>query len=96
MAEKAYCVRYTESAIKQMAKLDCYTAKMIVSRVRKNLDGISDPRRIGKPLKGKLSSYWRYHFGDYRIIVEIVDNQPIIQIVKSGIGGTSMSKNHVF
>lgn len=84
MIEKIYHARYTESAIKQMTKLDHYTAKIIATWIRKNLDGISDPRRIGKPLKDELSQYWRYRVGDYRIIAEIVDYELIIQVVKIG------------
>ncbi len=78
-----------------MAKLDRYTAKMIATWIRKNLNGISDPRRIGKPLKGELSHYWRYRVGDYPIIAEIVDYELIIQIVKMAIGGTSMNKKRI-
>lgn len=84
MTESGYRPRYSESAIRQLRKMDRQTALLITRWVRKNLDGIADPRRIGKPLKGGLNLYWRYRVGDYRILAEIVDSEFVIDIVKIG------------
>lgn len=79
-----YHPRFAENAIKQLKKMDRQPALMIIKWVRKNLDGVTEPRRIGKPLKGSLNRYWRYRVGDYRIIAEIIDSEFIIDVVKIG------------
>lgn len=72
-----YCVMYTDKAIKQMQKLDKYTATMIRAWITKNLDGCSNPRLRGKALNGNKSGQWRYRIGDYRLICKIEDDQLI-------------------
>ncbi len=84
MNEKKYHPRYSETALKQLSKMDRPAMMIITKWVRKNLDGIDDPRRIGKPLKGGLNRYWRYRIGDYRVIAEISDFELIIYLVKIG------------
>ncbi len=37
-----------------------------------------DPRSHGKALSGNLSKYRRYRIGDYRLLVEIKDDELII------------------
>lgn len=84
MTGMEYHPRFAENAIKQLKKIDRQTALMIIKWVRKNLDGVTEPRRTGKPLKGSLNRYWRYRVGDYRIIAEIIDSEFIIGVVKIG------------
>ena len=38
-----------------------------------------------KPLKGKLSSYWQYRVGQYRILVELLDQELVIVIITIGL-----------
>ena len=51
-------------------------------RIKKYLDKLqaecSDPRERGEPLRAKLSGYWKYRVGDYRLLCEIVDGQVVI------------------
>lgn len=49
---------YTDKAIKQMQKLDKYSATMIRAWITKNLDGCSNPRLRGKALNGNKSGQW--------------------------------------
>lgn len=46
---------YTDKAIKQMQKLDKYSATMIRAWITKNLDGCSNPQLRGKALNGNKS-----------------------------------------
>ena len=39
---------------------------------------------MGKPLSGKLSSYWRYRVGRYRILVELLDKELVIVNITIG------------
>ena len=84
MTGEGYHLRYSEKAVREMNKLDRYTRVIIANWLRRNLDGIDDPRRTGKPLKGGLSHYWRYRIGDYRAIAEIIDHELVVEIVKVG------------
>lgn len=51
--------------------------------IAKNLENTTDPRVLGRSLKGKFKEYWRYRVGDYRIITEINDE---VRILIIGIG----------
>ncbi len=57
---------------------------MLYSYIEKNLEGSSNPRVQGSPLKGTLNSYWGYRIGDYRIIADIIDFEIKIVIVEMG------------
>lgn len=71
-------LRIAPAAVKQLAKLDRPTAKLITAWLRKNVDGCDDPRAHGKPLVGTLAGSWRYRIGDYRILCEIRDSELIV------------------
>ncbi len=57
---------------------------MVTSWIRKNLEGIDDPRRIGKALAGNKRGYWRYRIGDYRLICTIEDEKLVIIALNIG------------
>jgi mRNA interferase RelE/StbE len=54
-----YKVEFTESAIKQLKKLDKQTVRVIKNWVIKNLVDTIDPRLHGKALTGNLKGIWR-------------------------------------
>ena len=70
----SYRIEFSESALKQMKKLDKTTAAIIKNWVVKNLVCSPDPRLFGKPLKGNLKGIWRYRVGDYRLFATIEDD----------------------
>lgn len=77
-------VEFTDQAKKQLKKMDKHTASLIIGWIRKNLEGCSNPRIIGKGLVANRSGQWRYRVGDYRLIAEIQDEKIIILIVSIG------------
>lgn len=77
-------VEFTDAALKELKKLDKYTAALITGWIRKNLEGCSDPRQHGKGLTANRSGQWRYRVGDYRIISEIKDDKIIILVLHVG------------
>lgn len=79
-----YKVEFTESAVKELKKLDKSTAKVIKNWVVKNLVDCDDPRLHGKALKGKLAGIWRYRVGDYRLFANIHDEIITIEIFEIG------------
>lgn len=75
-----YTVDFSESAVKQLKKLDKPTARVIKNWIVKNLVDCSDPRQHGKALTGNLKGVWRYRVGDYRLFADIKDDEVLIFI----------------
>lgn len=76
-------VVFTRSALKQLKKIDITNQKKIKQFILE-IQELNDPRSKGKALKGKLSNYWRYRVGDYRLICDINDSEIIITVVRIG------------
>ncbi|MGB7981549.1 MAG: type II toxin-antitoxin system RelE/ParE family toxin [Candidatus Nanopelagicales bacterium] len=59
----------------------------VLRRVKAYLDEVcelDDPRSRGKGLTGDLAGYWRYRIGDYRVLVEVRDDDLIIIAITLG------------
>ena len=68
-----YQVKFTDSALKQLQKIDKQTMRLIKNWIVKNLVDCEDPRVHGKPLTDGLKGVWRYRVGDYRLFADIRD-----------------------
>ncbi|MDP8034546.1 type II toxin-antitoxin system RelE/ParE family toxin [Pasteurella atlantica] len=80
-----YQIVTSRTFIKSMKKLDIHTQKQIKSWIIKNNDLIaSNPRIIGKNLKGNLKNYWRYRIGDYRLLTQIEDDKLVLILLSAG------------
>ena len=79
-----YRIEWTKKFEKQLEKLEKNVAKQILEYLRNNVDGIKNPRSLGKGLKGNRKGQWRYRTGDYRIICEIMDDKLIILALEVG------------
>ena len=71
----SYRLTTTERFDRQFKRLDRSVQKTIKNWIDKHLVGIEDPRAIGGMLVGNLAGYWKYRIGDYRMIVEINDDE---------------------
>ena len=80
----AWTIDYSETAGKQLAKLDKKTAKDILGYMEGRVAILDNPRDIGKALKGKLGEFCRYRLGNYRIIADIQDAKILILVVQIG------------
>lgn len=80
----SYNVVFSETAKKQLKKMDKHTAALILGWIRKNLEGCTNPRQHGKALLANKSGQWRYRVGDYRLIAHIEDEKIIILILNVG------------
>ena len=67
----AWTIDYTESALKELRKLDRKQAKRILDFMDKRVAVLDDPRAHGKALTGPLGELWRFRIDDYRIICDI-------------------------
>lgn len=80
----SYHVQLTDTAKKQLKKMDRQTASMLLGWMRKNLEGCENPRQHGKGLSANRSGQWRYRVGNYRLIAEIEDDRIVILILSIG------------
>lgn len=61
--------------------------RQVLRRVKAYLDEVcelDDPRSRGKGLAGDLAGYWRYRIGDYRVLVEVRDDDQVIIAITLG------------
>ena len=79
-----YSVEYSDTALKQLRKMDRFEARLIVSWIDKNLQGCADPRAHGKGLTANQSGEWRYRIGNYRLICAIEDERLVILALALG------------
>ncbi len=79
-----YTVVFTDTAKKELKKLDKHIASLIIGWIEKNLQGCENPRVHGKGLTSNRSGQWRYRIGDYRIVTEIQDDKIIILVLNIG------------
>ena len=59
----------------------------VLRRVKAYLDEVcelDDPRSRGKGLTRDLAGYWRYRIGDYRVLVEVRDEDLVIIAIALG------------
>ncbi|MGY3777074.1 type II toxin-antitoxin system RelE family toxin [Isobaculum melis] len=79
-----YRVETTPRFEKQLAKLDKFTAKMILKWLLKNIADTNNPKKSGKLLVGNHSGKWRYRVGDYRIICKIEEDELLVLALEVG------------
>ena len=80
-----WTIKYDESVLKTLSKMDKPVAKRILEFMTKRVAVLENPRAIGEALRGdRLGEYWKYRAGDYRIITRIEDNVMSVMVVKVG------------
>jgi mRNA interferase RelE/StbE len=77
----AWTIELTESAKKQLHKMDSSQAKRIIHFLHQRIESSVDPRQTGKPLSGTLAGLWRYRVGDYRLVCELRDEVLVVLVV---------------
>ncbi|WP_417086109.1 type II toxin-antitoxin system RelE family toxin [Lancefieldella rimae] len=80
----SFYVEYTCKALSQLKKMDCFTARLILSWIENNLEDCMDPCRLGKGLTADRSGEWRYRVGNYRILCLIQNDRLIIEVFSIG------------
>jgi len=81
----AWQIEFDPAARKELSKLDPQIAKRILHFLKSRLAKQKDPRELGEALKGsRLSDFWKYRVGDYRIIASIQDNTVCILVLRIG------------
>lgn len=81
----AWKVDLSSLAEKTLDRLDPKIARRILKFLHERVAPLDDPRAIGEALKGsRLSEFWKYRVGDYRIIASIEDGALRILVVRIG------------
>jgi mRNA interferase RelE/StbE len=81
----AYNVELSESAERELGKLDAPQAKRILKFLHQRVARLDDPRSIGEALHGsRLGEFWKYRVGDYRLICKIEDDRLIVLVLRVG------------
>ena len=73
-------VVYLDKVERDLKKLDKSIIKKILIRIETYL--ASDPKELGKPLKGEFLGYWRYRWGNYRVIYKISEREILILVMR--------------
>jgi len=77
-------IEVTDTAKKQLAKLDRQVQIEIVRYLREKIATEEDPRRHGAPLRRELLGRWKYRVGAYLIICEIQDEKVLVLVLMVG------------
>ena len=75
-----YKVVYLDQVEDDLKKLDKPAVKKILTRIETYL--AQDPKGLGKSLKGEFQGYWRYRWGDYRVIYKISKREILIVVLR--------------
>ncbi len=77
-------IEVTDTAKKQLSKLDHKVQSEIVRYLREKISTDEDPRRFGAPLRKELAGRWKYRVGAFRIICEIQDEKVLVLVLMVG------------
>jgi mRNA interferase RelE/StbE len=75
-------IEYTDSALKQLKKLDKQISRQIVNYLDASVAPLADPKSLGKELTGTLGTFWRYRVGDYRAICHIDTDSVTVLVLR--------------
>jgi len=81
----AYSVELSESADRELGKLDAQNRKRILKFLHERVAKLDDPRSVGEALHGsQLGEFWKYRVGDYRLIAKIEDERLLVLVLRVG------------
>jgi mRNA interferase RelE/StbE len=81
----AYNVELSESAERELGKLNAPQAKRILKFLHQRVARLDDPGSVGEALHGsRLGEFWKYRVGDYRLICKIEDDRLIVLVLRVG------------
>ena len=74
----------SDSARRDLKKLDKHTQRIIIDWLDQHLEGCENPYASGKGLTENLAGFWRYRVGDYRILARIEHGTITIHVLRIG------------
>lgn len=83
-----YGVEVSESADRDLGKLDAQHRAKILGFLRERLAKLDDPRGAGELLHGsRLGEFWRDRVGDDRLVCKIEDDRVVVLVLCVGHRG---------
>lgn len=79
-----YTWSFDKKAYKEFKKLDKPIQKRLIKWLDEHIEGTENPRQWGKALESDFKTLWRYRIGSFRLIVDIIDNEFVVLILKAG------------
>lgn len=80
----AWTLRLSETAKRQLGKLDASQVQAILRYLNRLLLETSDPRDRDNGLRANLAGLWRYRVGDDRVICSIEDQELVVLVLQIG------------
>ncbi len=80
----AWRIEVTDTAKKQLGKLDRQVQIEIIRYLREKIATEEDPHRHGAPLRRELLGRWKYRVGAYRLICDIQDEKILVLVLMVG------------
>lgn len=80
----AWKISYSDTALRQLKKLDKGIAREILDYLEHKIAVLEDPTSAGKGLTGKLATYWRYRVRDMRVICHIDRGEVTVLVLQVG------------
>ena len=81
----AWNVELSESADRELEKLDPQARERILKFLHRRVANLDDPRSVGEALRGsELGELRKYRVGDYRLISKIEDERRLILVLRVG------------
>lgn len=80
----AWAINYSDTALKELKKLDKASAREIVDYLTEKIAVLDDPTTAGKALTGTLATFWRYRVGDMRVICHIDKGEVTVLVLHVG------------
>ena len=78
-----YRIELSKNASKNLKSLD-NSVRQRVMKFFEKLEKTENPKSFGEALEENLSGYWKYRVGNYRIVVDIQDDQLVVLIIAIG------------
>ena len=78
----AWTIEYTETARRELRRLDRQTARRILDYMDQRVALLDDARRRGQALTGPLGGLWRYRVGGCRVICDVQDQVLRVLVVR--------------
>jgi len=80
----AWAINYSDTALKELKKLDKGAAREILDYLAEKIAILDDPTKAGKALTGTLATFWRYRVGDMRVICHIDKGEVTVLVLRVG------------
>jgi len=82
-SESPFQLRYTSDAAQDIKALDGSVRNQLRKVLEKKL--AVNPEGYGLPLRGSLAGYWKYQFGNHRVVYRIYPRHNVVVVCSVGV-----------